>query len=307
MPFTFTHRLRTTFLAAASLFFFAGAASAEECGDISCDEGFVCNTYGSADDEFYSCDRAPCESDDECGEFMICGTFENDCERLRVACAEGGCEPGVAEGCQPEYNQCAPTWELACDNAADCGEGFDCEPIEVCDCPLLIEPENEDEAPVCNDCRELDDKLCVQHVIDCTDDSDCATNWDCLDAICQPPSEVYGEASGSAILEVAATSEPSDVASQSGEVATLGDEEPVERGDESAADVDIAEDDADGKAIEDDNRGVDGKNVEDMGSDPQSSGGCSVVPVRGGNTGSALSLLALGLGAMLVGRRRRAS
>jgi hypothetical protein len=124
MTFTFTHRLRTTLLATVSLLSFAGAASAEECGDISCDEGFDCHTYGSGDDASYSCDRAACESDDECGPLMVCGTYDNDCEGLRVACADGGCDPGLVADCQPEFHQCAPTWELECETDADCGEGF---------------------------------------------------------------------------------------------------------------------------------------------------------------------------------------
>jgi hypothetical protein len=308
MTFTFTHRLGTTLCATASLLF-AGAASAEQCGDLTCNEGFVCHSYGSGDDASYSCDRAPCTSDDECGPLMVCGTYENDCQGLSDACAKGGCEPGLVENCQPEFQQCAPTWELPCAADADCGEGFDC----------VVEP-------ACKDCGASDFSWCREQVVDCTEDSDCPTHWQCIDTglnpcalgetcpegsstTCQPPDEVYGDSSGPLVIELAASSEL-DPAAQ-GEVATLGaaDPNPNATDEDLAAAGTPAQEIAQDEAANDSETPVEGNDVAQMSDGPahDSAGGCTVVSAPGGRGSGGLAFVALGLGAMLVARRRRTS
>jgi MYXO-CTERM domain-containing protein len=301
MTITFTHRLFTTSLATATLLF-AGAASAEECGPLDCGEGFDCNIWdpGDGSEVSYSCERAACESDDECGDIMICGTYEVDCEQLARDCAGGGCAPDIAETCEPEFKQCAATWDLLCEEAADCGEGFDCVPVENCDCVEV------DEDGKCTDCYATDIAQCIQQVIDCTADSDCATHWLCTDGVCGPPPELYGQFSGPAILDIATTSEPNAEDTSSGASGVLGDEEAVEETTEDTPDV--AEDSDDTEVIDDEGKGPGRGEVEMMGSDdPQSSGGgCSVTAGSNGGPGSLLAALGLALGALFVGRRRRA-
>lgn len=304
MSFTFSHRLFSTSLAAAALLF-AGAASADECGPLDCDEGFDCNIFdpGDGSEVSYSCERAACDSDDQCGDIMICGTHKVDCEQLARDCVGGGCAPDIAETCEPEFKQCAPTWDLLCEEASDCGEGFDCAPIENCDCVEV------DEDGKCTDCYATDIGLCIQQVIDCTADSDCATHWLCTDGICGPPPEVDRQFSGPVILDIATTSEPNaQDTSSSGESAVLGDAEAVNDTPEEAL-VDVAEDDDGAEVIDDDAEGVDRADVENMGSDdPQSAaGGCSVATSPGGDPRSPLVALGLALGALFAGRRRRAA
>jgi MYXO-CTERM domain-containing protein len=339
-------RIAVSFLPALALFGVAHEAAAEECGDVTCDVGFVCNTYEGGDEPFYSCDRAPCETDADCGDLLVCGTFETVCAELLIACAEGeDCVPPDNSECEAgEFKQCAAPWELPCEAAADCGPGFTCESYEVCDCAEFTEgPDGE---ITCNDCRQSDDKYCVQEQIECAAAADCPADWTCAEQWvgtcdedsctdemglrCQPP-EVWGPYSGDPEVTLAAADggpiaengiaedgAVNDGPTMNGEVATLGD--PEVASDDSATEEEAAEDvdtaveesgepsDGDNAPVIEDEPGagddVIGQNAAN-GDPSNSENGCSVAaaPQRGAGFG----LLALGLAALLTGRRRKAS
>jgi MYXO-CTERM domain-containing protein len=306
------------------------SASAEECGDVTCDVGFVCNTYDGGDEPWYSCDRASCESDAECGDYMVCGTFENFCDQILIDCAEGtDCAAESPPDCEPgEFQQCAATWELPCESDGDCGEGFTCTSYEVCDCPeIAVDGDRPLEEPACNDCHQSEDKWCYQDEIECASDADCPTDWSCAESgfgacdsegncteetstSCQPPyDKVWGPSSGGGILEAAADGVAAD-----GAVATLGAPESGDVSTESSVQEPqvsdgLPEDDAKEEmgTIDDDGNAADpADDVMAAGDEPSaSSGGCSVGsnPISGGTLG----WLALGLGAVWVGRRRKSA
>lgn len=144
--------------ALGALFMVAFAPNAfaqAECGDTTCDAGYECVSFQSSclviacpegekcdfecepSEQFY-CQRAECTDDSECGDHMVCATHERyNCPETDFACdPDGPCEEPEKVECTPEeYSECTPRWELPCEEASDCGEGFACETQEFCSCP----------------------------------------------------------------------------------------------------------------------------------------------------------------------------
>lgn len=126
----------------------SGASAQETCAtDADCDHGYSCEMVGGcpaidcaegSDCEPIECDPASacvpvtdCDADADCAEGWKCASHEQaDCDDI----AEPTCAPG--EDCvKPEepvdcntvtVTYCAPPWALPCEEAADCGAGFDC-------------------------------------------------------------------------------------------------------------------------------------------------------------------------------------
>ncbi len=147
----------------ASLFVIVPAAAAwaqEPCGDTTCDQGYVCEKSEIAacpaiacapDSEcdiqcqaevVEYCKPAPCTSDDQCGDGMVCHTTTHkSCQGATSAPCEAGRDCGVPEervmeaSCtEHTVSQCTPTWQLPCTSDESCGEGFTCEEREACGC-----------------------------------------------------------------------------------------------------------------------------------------------------------------------------
>jgi hypothetical protein len=154
------------------------------------------------------CRPAPCEDDDDCGDFV--------CLTIEVASCEGGgatpacppdteCEAPAEPPAEPrctteEQKLCGPPWADACETAADCGdaERFTCAPVEICQCSSggsggsggsgdapssedggASEPAPADAGPECS-CVPTGDNYCKPNEIDCTADSECPEDWTCV-------------------------------------------------------------------------------------------------------------------------------
>lgn len=102
------------------------------CPAIDCAEGSDCD-LPECEPVMGCVPATDCEADSDCAEGWKCASEE------RTSCngaAEPTCAPGEdcvkpdpapAEDCQTEtYTYCAPPWALPCQEAADCGAGFDC-------------------------------------------------------------------------------------------------------------------------------------------------------------------------------------
>ena len=85
-----------------------------------------------------SCQPAPCASDQDCAADMVCQTQVTGCTGTTPTTAP--CEPGTvcteppapeAPDCTGTVSRCVYRWELPCNVNADCGEGFECKPMEV--------------------------------------------------------------------------------------------------------------------------------------------------------------------------------
>ena len=106
-----------------------------ECPDVDCAEGEECPTCEPVEE--YYCARAACESDADCGDEMVCATFERTtCTgEVPVCTEEGECEDVEPVECTTtSYNECARPSELPCNEDADCGAGYACVPTEECWC-----------------------------------------------------------------------------------------------------------------------------------------------------------------------------
>jgi MYXO-CTERM domain-containing protein len=145
----------------------SGRASAEEtCGDQVCPKGYQCETYDlgcpaiacAPGSECPPCEPgtesvcvpAPCTSDADCADGMLCFTeTRQECDDP-APCA--GDDPGAdagAEGKTPadcgeavptncttvSSSSCVPRWAVPCQAAADCGPGFTCEEQLQGGCP----------------------------------------------------------------------------------------------------------------------------------------------------------------------------
>lgn len=326
-----------------SVLMVAGTAAAQEaCGDQICEIGFECKTYTfecpeseldcpeegcppCEPSERQYCDRAACESDEDCGSHMVCGTFTTFCGDLLISCPVGDEECGkTQEDCEEtEYQQCAPPWELPCEAHADCGEGFTCKAYEYCDCPVaaaepsdgetreLIAP---DEPVDCSDCTLSEDKWCEENQIACMEDSDCPTDWTCVEnfgvcwseeegggcdepdpaMICQRP---YDQVHADGVVTLASDS----VGVLEGDVATgtLGDPNGAPPSAQNTNGVVDTEEGASNDVVIGSDQVLD--SPEGGGSDASS--GCSVRAPSNAPLGG-LSWMALGLGTLLGLRRR---
>lgn len=350
-------------LAAAAVFTFAGSAFADEaCGDTTCPTGFVCETAPGlcpeialvdengvvqpsdcqAEDIQY-CVRAECESDADCGEGMVCHSFDTyDCPPPLPAadCAEGDEEckferPADVECTPSERSECTPKWELPCTTASDCGEGFDCvelinqwcsgsagsdgDSASAADDPdgPIIEPVAPEENCGSEPSGEF---MCQAIETACETDADCLENWTCEENFA---GMCWSDSEGNSGCE---TPDPANVCRApysnvgGGYYGTLAATSGVAGGGPMmAAGVGVEEADTanNGVALDDgepsdavaagDGSAPAGEapNSEKTGETPQSSGGGCSVSSSGAGEPAGLAALFLGLAAGLASRRRR--
>ncbi len=325
---------------------------AEECGDTTCDVGTTCvqgetpcpsvlcveDSPDCASDcspePYYYCEPAACDSDADCAEYMSCSTYESevcpdqtpDCDGMSEAECEAAWDTW-RESCEAvEKSECAITWHLGCQVAADCGEGFECTFAE-CSCPSAsFAPPAGDVPPPDADCvcEPVDTGYCEPIVTECDSDDDCLEHWTCGDnyllncgrssdgdstceegpaKICQPPSlNSDGPFIELAALDEAASSsgalpEP-DGSPAEGEVTDLpqNDDSAIPT---SAANADVQELDSE-KAADSASEAMSGADTNADG------GGCSLVAAgANGNPSALLSVLGLALAGAGATRRRR--
>lgn len=236
-----THLMRT---AMAGLFAFVVSPTAMAqgpCTENTCPEGYTCEEISydkcawdcdadgecSVDDcetvAYSACQRAECETDDECGADMVCQTFTTNCATPATPpCPPGGAcpEPAPPPPCDnTEYRQCTPRTELPCEQSSDCGEGYDCLPAVVCSCSGSPTPGGAPQpsggadatgggtsgapgaapyppdAPASPDdctCAPSDVSYCQPQTIACENNDDCPTDWNCI----QSPGSCWGDSDG---------------------------------------------------------------------------------------------------------------
>jgi hypothetical protein len=132
------------------------AAQGSTCAtDADCMQGFVCEVTGASgcasagfacpDNgmpcvappppppcetmELRSCVPAPCSSDADCADGMVCFAQESfDCSQVDVACMPGAeCLKPAPLPCEPTtHASCVPQYVPPCQADADCGAGFRC-------------------------------------------------------------------------------------------------------------------------------------------------------------------------------------
>lgn len=224
--------------AAGTLLWQSGSAAAQECAaDEDCVKGYTCEVVGESgcgfacpegDPEcappedfecevmqYKACVPGPCSSDADCEDGMVCHEFEAfDCP-VTSGPAEIDCPPGSEcpkpepapepEPCEPSTtSQCVPRYAVPCEEAADCGDGFDCvEDIAVsCDGSGPVPADGGGSDPGAGDgepapeprpapeesCSEepLGTFHCEAREVACEADSDCPTDWSCQENYSRP-------------------------------------------------------------------------------------------------------------------------
>lgn len=135
----------------------------QECdADTPCSGDDVCVTY-----TFESCTGggsvAPCDPDDE-------------------ACEMGRPQPDEPECTSETESYCVPPYLAPCQADADCGDGFTCEEVEICQCSSDGAPMDgsgdEPVEPECS-CEPLDEKYCKLIEVECDVDGDCSGDLTC--------------------------------------------------------------------------------------------------------------------------------
>lgn len=133
--------------------------------DADCNEGEVCY---SADVSDCATEATPCQIDDD--GFVVCEESEN---------ADSDCESEVVSYCIARYH-------LACEEDADCGEGFTCQPLEVCECqsagaeePGSADSSNAAPEDTCQ-CESSDEGYCELQEIPCASDDACPGDLVCI-------------------------------------------------------------------------------------------------------------------------------
>ncbi len=152
---------------------------------------------GTCETESYTaCVPKPCATDDDCGDpNLVCieETWES-CSGDVALCGPGEKCPEPVTSCQTEsISFCAPKYVAPCQEAADCGAGFDCVPEESCGCsgsaggtdpdrpdadpmPEPIEPVPPEES--CS-CEPTGRNYCEPHEIECPNGDECPVDWEC--------------------------------------------------------------------------------------------------------------------------------
>ena len=183
----------------------------EACYD--CEAGTECPPCMS--ESFSYCEPPPpeqCGSDADCAEGDICVSY------VFESCS-GSTSPGVAPACDPDDETCAdpapvepeepvnsecttesesycvPPYVAPCEADLDCGPGFTCETIEICECSVSVgggttssgEPGSEvpAEEPDCT-CAPSDEAFCKLIEVTCDTDAECADGLLCVEAPPQP-------------------------------------------------------------------------------------------------------------------------
>ena len=133
----------------------SGSAFAQvACGDSTCPRGFSCETESAGcpavecvgdgckqcEPSTYSyCKALPCQSDSDCDVGMVCTgvQYQGCADAAEPACDGPNCPTKASSetcGSTAPTSECVPRWQLHCETAADCGEGFTCEVEESCSC-----------------------------------------------------------------------------------------------------------------------------------------------------------------------------
>ena len=114
--------------------------------DADCPAGFECDVIGGVSEAcaagadcpepettlIYGCKPASCDTDADCAGDLVCITYEVGCDDITVSavpdCAGEDCPPAEEPpSCEPTTEGvCGPKWAAPCEEAADCGEGFQC-------------------------------------------------------------------------------------------------------------------------------------------------------------------------------------
>jgi len=207
-----------TFLAAAFTISTANArVPFEECSaDSDCPESFVCVTeeYGAcppcipgedcgtcSSDSYSYCSPPPpeqCNSDADCTGGFVCVSYTYEaCSGWDLTCAvspdgDESCDvpdPGEFECESHSEAYCVPPYFAPCQVDADCGGGFTCETVEICECSGSgsIEPFPGDDGdgapspePIDCVCAPSDTKYCELIYTTCDSNSDCASGLTCV-------------------------------------------------------------------------------------------------------------------------------
>lgn len=226
------HTLFLTTQGLAALALLLGSApafAAEGCGDGTCPDGFVCEVYPGVcpaiacaegedcppcnPEDVEACAPAPCSTNDDCGEHMVCYEYETtSCPDAPTCAPDEPCvEPVQAGACEVTHEaRCTPRWQLPCTRDADCGEGFSCEAIESCGCsgsggsgsagssgssggaegtagaagtppssPEPMDPGGEVPLPPECECTDTGEMGCARVETACDADADCPPDWTC--------------------------------------------------------------------------------------------------------------------------------
>jgi MYXO-CTERM domain-containing protein len=152
-----------------------------------------------------------CESDADCADDMSCltRTYEECSTSPAMACApDQDCPPPPEPECQTvTESACVPNYMLPCQQASDCGAGFECVPMEECGCSgssgtgtsgssggatpaepgaagaagdAEPEPVPKPEPPSCT-CTPTGVNGCTIIVTECTSADQCPDGWSCED------------------------------------------------------------------------------------------------------------------------------
>jgi hypothetical protein len=190
----------------------------------ACSPGAACLPTTTPPATSLTCLPAPCQTDTDCGQAMVCHS------ETTTTCSGG---TAVAVKCAPNTvctttppatdpvctdtttSQCVYKWQLACNADADCGTGFVCQPTTMGMCsgsgpvsggsssssgtgggsgsgalpapPLLPVADAGTSVPVCVTTTSFPGS-CQVEVASCTVDSDCPSIWKCVDS--NPPTAV---------------------------------------------------------------------------------------------------------------------
>lgn len=319
------------------------------CEDDTCEPGYECRTglvdcggaCEVAPDGSVSCEPAPCEAepyvycaraacdtDADCGDEMVCHTYEESVCPGSSACRPGeDCEEYEEDCAQSEYSQCAYPHELPCDTDSQCGDGYECVASQICWCsgsspaeptdpasdpPVPIGPDGTSSDPDCG-CEPTGTNHCQIQEIECTSDADCPAQWSCIES----PQGCWMSSDGSSGCDEPEsrcypTSEPAypspgpGYPGDEGDIDDEPDTDPTAPGEGSptTGEPPDTDDDADG----DNNGGGNGHHAGHPGSGHHLGlwAACSVDSApRGTSSGSPWAMSALALGAALLLRRRR--
>lgn len=162
------------------------AHAAVTCDGRVCPEGFTCETTTSScasdepDCEVFTetyCQSPSCAEDSDCPAGRRCHVETLPCDPPPSGSGGGAATP---PDCTPTTESwCHLSYDVECENDAQCGAGFTCKPIEACDC-------SNPEAPVPEGCScELASiKGCYTPIVACTAataTADCPSGWSCIE------------------------------------------------------------------------------------------------------------------------------
>ncbi len=257
---TSTLSISMTALAAFMSFAAESRADTSCTADAECPKGFTCQVTGTSgctasacaagqdcpppppcDPQVYkSCEPGPCTVDSDCATGMVCyASTETDCSNISTP----ACAPN--EKCPPApdptpcttttVNTCVPKYDLPCQTADDCGDGFTCVHGQSCECsggsaaadagvptsgggsrtptpapsgsgsanPAPAPIPVPDPAPGCT-CTTSATAYCQAKSIVCTTDAVCPSGWTCVAEPqatpgCAEPAHVIGFDGGTTV------------------------------------------------------------------------------------------------------------